>query len=155
LINGLNHITLATHDVARSFIFYTDMLGARPLARWDKGAYLLLADVWLCLSLDRDAPPPAANYTHIAFGVRDDNFAAMVEKLQNAGVIEWKTNTSEGASFYFLDPDGNRLELHDGDWKSRLAHYRQNPPPGMVFYPAADASTDIKPSRPQTPRSEN
>ncbi|WP_073953191.1 fosfomycin resistance glutathione transferase [Thalassospira sp. TSL5-1] len=149
MIRGLNHITFATRDLAGSFAFYTGVLGARPLARWDEGAYLLLGDVWLCLSLDPQSLPPATSYTHLAFDVDPADFAAMRQKLHDAGAREWKTNRSEGASVYFLDPDGHRLELHEGNWQSRLDHYRQNPPPGMVFYDTVE--TPIVPdASPQT-----
>jgi catechol 2,3-dioxygenase-like lactoylglutathione lyase family enzyme len=48
-------------DVDRSYRFYVETLGSRPLARWSKGAYLLVGDLWLCLTLDertRSSPLP-------------------------------------------------------------------------------------------------
>jgi glutathione S-transferase fosA5 len=36
--SGVNHITLSVRDVDRSFGFYVETLGAKPLARWSKGA---------------------------------------------------------------------------------------------------------------------
>jgi catechol 2,3-dioxygenase-like lactoylglutathione lyase family enzyme len=47
MISGVNHITLSVGDVDRAFRFYVETLGARPLARWSKGAYLLAGDLWL------------------------------------------------------------------------------------------------------------
>lgn len=47
----------------------------------------------------------------------------------------WKDNKSEGQSFYFLDPDGHKLELHVGDLASRLAQCREKPYSGMRFGP--------------------
>jgi catechol 2,3-dioxygenase-like lactoylglutathione lyase family enzyme len=37
MISGVNHITLSVRDVDRSFGFYVETLGAKPLARWSKG----------------------------------------------------------------------------------------------------------------------
>lgn len=42
-------------------------------------------------------------------------------------------NKSEGQSFYFLGPDGHKLELHVGDLVSRLAQCREKPYSGMRF----------------------
>lgn len=47
-----------------------------------------------------------------------------------------RDNRSEGASFYFLDPDGHRLEAHVGDLASRLRTCREHPYAGMRFYPS-------------------
>lgn len=78
---------------------------------------------------------PAAEYTHFAFTVGASDFAALVQRLRAAGVAEWRDNRSEGASFYFLDPDGHKLEAHVGDLASRLQAYRAKPYAGMQFYP--------------------
>nr|EKU2858816.1 hypothetical protein [Enterobacter roggenkampii] len=55
-----------------------------------------------------------------------------VSDLQKS-VTVWKQNKSEGASFYFLDPDGHKLELHVGSLAARLAACREKPYAGMVF----------------------
>ena len=76
---------------------------------------------------------PAADYTHYAFGIAAADFARFAAQLRAHGVREWKQNRSEGDSFYFLDPDGHRLEAHVGDLRSRLAACRQAPYAGMRF----------------------
>jgi catechol 2,3-dioxygenase-like lactoylglutathione lyase family enzyme len=119
----------------RSFSFYTTVLAARPYARWDTGAYLGLGSLWLCLSLDgQRAVATRPDYTHFAFGIAQADFAAFVARLRAQGVPEWKTNRSEGDSFYFLDPDGHPLEVHVGDLHSRLAACRAQPYAGMRFF---------------------
>ncbi|NVZ68599.1 fosfomycin resistance glutathione transferase [Pseudomonas costantinii] len=136
MLSGLNHLTLAVTDLDRSVGFYRNVLQLRLDATWDNGAYLSLPGLWLCLSLDPSRhSAPAADYTHYAFTVDVRDFAALVERLQSAGVQEWRDNRSEGASFYFLDPDGHKLEAHVGDLASRLQACRVKPYAGMKFYP--------------------
>lgn len=137
MLTGLNHLTLAVSDLPRSLAFYHSLLQLRLEATWDAGAYLSLPGLWLCLSLDPQRQAPAvADYTHYAFGVGAADFAALVQRLCEARVPEWRDNRSEGASFYFLDPDGHRLEVHVGDLASRLRACREHPYAGMRFYPA-------------------
>ncbi|WP_321861139.1 fosfomycin resistance glutathione transferase [Pseudomonas paraveronii] len=136
MLTGLNHLTLAVTDLPRSVSFYHDLLQLRLDATWDHGAYLSLPGLWLCLSLDPLRPSaPAAEYTHAAFTVGADDFAALAQRLRAAGVVEWRDNRSEGASFYFLDPDGHKLEAHVGDLASRLQACCAKPYAGMQFYP--------------------
>lgn len=133
-VSGLNHITLAVADVERSLAFYRDVLGCVVRAVWADGAYLEAGPLWLCLSRDnhvRSSPHP--DYTHIAFSVSEADYGAMSERL-TAECIIWKDNRSEGASTYFLDPDGHKLEIHLGALETRLSHYRENPSKGVRVF---------------------
>lgn len=132
MLTGLNHITLTCTDLDRSLSFYQQLLGLRLHLRWETGAYLTLADVWICLSVDSAAP--AQDYTHIAFTVSPDTIGGWRDKLVEGGARIWKDNTSEGDSIYFLDPDGHKLELHAGDLQSRLAAARKSGYVGAQFH---------------------
>lgn len=135
MLTGLNHLTLAVRELERSVDFYQRLLGFRPHARWDAGAYLSLGDLWLCLSLDPLKPArPAPEYTHYAFSIAQEDFGAFLHQLRDHGVSEWRRNRSEGDSLYFLDPDGHKLEAHVGDLASRLAECRARPYAGMRFF---------------------
>jgi catechol 2,3-dioxygenase-like lactoylglutathione lyase family enzyme len=131
MLRGLNHITIAVNDLERSFNFYVHLLGMTPHVRWDKGAYLSLGDVWFCLSCDQ--AKPSQDYCHIALDIAENNFNSFAEKLRAAKVIEWKQNTSEGHSLYFLDPDGHKLEMHSGNLQTRLESLKAKPYQGLVW----------------------
>jgi catechol 2,3-dioxygenase-like lactoylglutathione lyase family enzyme len=137
MLKGLNHLTLAVSNIAGSIDFYHHLLGLPLHARWDSGAYLSCGDLWLCLSLDAQRHYIASqesDYTHYAFSIDENDFAAFVARLTQAGVTSWKENKSEGESFYFLDPDGHKLEAHVGNLAQRLAACRAKPYKGMVFF---------------------
>lgn len=122
-------------DLPRSLYFYEDVLGGRLKARWRDGAYLELGSLWLCLSVDAlKSAEPAPHYTHAALSVAQHEFAATVQRLRAAQVLSWKDNRSEGDSFYFLDPDDHKLELHVGDLHTRLAQCRLQPYADMTFF---------------------
>lgn len=131
MLQGLNHITIAVSDLARSLIFYTEFVGMKAVVRWDFGAYLTLGDVWFCLSCDQVSP--GQDYSHIAFDIAAEDFALFTKKLKDAGIVEWKQNASEGPSLYFLDPDGHKLEAHCGDLQSRLAALKNKPYAGLIW----------------------
>lgn len=133
-ITGLNHITLAVGDVQRSLAFYRDILGCTVRALWADGAYLEAGSLWICLSRDthvRTAPHP--DYTHIAFSVSEDTYSSLRERIMSEAPI-WRDNRSEGASTYFLDPDGHKLEIHLGSLATRLDHYRADPSKGVQIF---------------------
>ena len=118
---GVNYVTFAVADLDRAVRFYVEGLGLALRKHWAKGAYLEAGSFWIALSPDplaRREPHP--DYTHVAFDVSQADFAAMVQQLLAAGARRWKDNRSEGDSFYFLDPDGHRLEIHVGNLETRL-----------------------------------
>ena len=126
MITGMNHITLAITDIEQSFHFYRDILGLKPLCRWDKGAYFLVGNFWFCLNVDEKREPNPC-YTHYAFSVSKTDFNAMSRRIIDSGAAIFKDNTSPGDSLYFLDPDQHKLEIHVSDWQERIATKKANP----------------------------
>lgn len=132
LISGLNHITLAVRDIEESFVFYKNVLGLKPLVKWNQGAYFLIdqknttdARFWFCLNVDKNSNP-SASYTHYAFTVAKKDFSEMAQRIVTSGATIFKENTSPGKSLYFLDPDGHKLEIHVGDWQKRIEAKKTN-----------------------------
>ena len=120
-IRGVNHITLCVSDLDRALGFYRDVLGARVKAGGPSAAYLELGHLWLCLEC-ADLVQPGSDDSHIALDCTQDDFEALSTRIRAAADI-WKENRSEGASIYFRDPDGHKLELHVGTLQDRLDHY--------------------------------
>lgn len=135
-IKGLNHITIAVKDLEVSFPFYRDVLEFKPIMKSTRNAYFLAGDLWFCLDQDSTTrKEPLPEYTHFAFSVDQSEFGKVSEKLKTYDVKVWKENKSEGDSIYFLDPDGHKLEIHVGNWKSRLESVKQNPwEKGIQFF---------------------
>ena len=69
----------------------------------------------------------AAGIFHIAFNVPAARFEDAAASIRASGAAVWQDNRSEGASLYFLDPDGHKLEIHAGDWRTRLAGMKKEP----------------------------
>lgn len=135
MIQGINHITLSVHNLEESIIFYTQTLGCKRIAQWQKGAYLLAGNLWLCLLLDaKTRSSPLPEYTHIAFQVGKENFSAIATNIKKAGATIWQENTSEGDSLYFLDPNGHKLEIHATTLSERISACKKTPYEAMVFF---------------------
>ena len=133
MITGISHATFAVSNLERSLRFYGDLLGLTPVVRWDEGAYLTAGGFWICpLTLDPPAGQATNNfsYTHFAFAVPPGEFAALHQKLLALDTEEWQPNTSPGESFYFLDPDGHKLEIHARTLDDRLARCAKTPSRG-------------------------
>ena len=132
MFQGLNHITIAVRDINKSFDFYVKILGLKPHAKWSKGAYLTLGDLWFCLNLDNSMP--ANDYSHIALDIKEKDLEKMKNYLQKDDIKEWQTNSSEGKSLYILDPDEHKLEIHVGNLKSRLKTMKNENFPNLELF---------------------
>src|SRR5688572_16985356 len=98
MITGINHINLSVRDLDEAFRFYRHVLGFRPLARWNRGAYFLAGESWVALYADpRTRRAPLEEYTHIAFTVPKEHFEAVAARIRASGASVWQPNTSEGA----------------------------------------------------------
>ncbi len=135
MITGISHATFAVSNLERSLRFYVEVLGLTRVVQWDEGAYLTAGDFWISLNRDPAATQATNNfsYTHLAFAVPPENFAALRDRLLAHDAEEWQENSSPGESFYFLDPDGHKLEIHARTLADRLAALRENPKPGMQW----------------------
>jgi catechol 2,3-dioxygenase-like lactoylglutathione lyase family enzyme len=124
MIQGINHITWNVLDIDQAFHFYTDLLGIQPIMKSNKSAYFLVGSCWCAIVLGECKTENS--YNHLAFDVLPEEFNFCVQKLKNAGVVEWKKNNTEGDSFYFLDPSGNKFELHSSTLKNRINEGKAN-----------------------------
>jgi catechol 2,3-dioxygenase-like lactoylglutathione lyase family enzyme len=126
-VSGINHITFAVGDLARSLAFYRDVLGMRVVARWPRGAYLEAGGDWFALLEGDEVDAPRADYTHVALSAFGAEYEQIAQRVRDSGATIWQQNRSEGPSLYFLDPDGHKLELHASDLAARLDEARRRP----------------------------
>jgi catechol-2,3-dioxygenase len=118
-------MTLSVHSLEKSFDFYKQTLGFKPIMRSNKSAYFLAGDLWFCIEEDPETRQgPLPEYTHIAFTISKNDYKEIAEKIRKSEVKIFKENVSEGESLYFLDPNGHKLDSHVGDWKTRLKQYQ-------------------------------
>lgn len=135
MISGLNHLNLSVSDLEASFDFYTQKLKFKPLAKWKRGAYMLAGDLWFCLSQNPNRDRHImSDYTHYAFSVSQTELDYYRQNIQQLNLILWQDNTSEGESLYILDPDNHKLELHVGNWQTRIEAVKEKPYEDMVIF---------------------
>ncbi len=132
MISGINHLTWCVSDIEETFRFYVDALSFVPVMKSEWSAYFVAGDVWIAVTKgDRRAD---SRYDHIAFHVDEAKYDECVAKLLGFGVEEWKDNESEGNSFYFLDPSGNKFEIHSSDLEARIRDGKANWGENVTWY---------------------
>ena len=123
-LTRVGHINLRVADQELSKWFYCDVLGFQ-VAEEDPdhgGVFLTLGDDFHTLDLGQHPRPEQAQkprrdqigLLHIAFQVGSyaDLREAYVSLLENGIEIDNATEHVNQRSFYFRDPDGNRLEIY-------------------------------------------
>ena len=116
----LDHFGVDVFDLDRAERFYTEVLGLTTVQRFGRHQVLLqCGNLNLALFERRDLPPRVTDRIenplgkgHHAFAVSRTDWQAAQEvfKVRNVptyGPIDWEDHDC----LYFLDPDGNLLEL--------------------------------------------
>ena len=128
MISGINHVTLSVENLDVAFDFNRDVLDFKPFAkRHGKSAYFLTGDDCAVLVQAKIRPFQGDSYAHLAFAVHPSDFKKLESQIKSSDATIWQENSSPGESLYFLDPSGNKLEVHSGDWRSRLRWLKENP----------------------------
>ena len=135
MIFGINHLTLSVNDLDESFHFYVDILGCKPIQKNPNSAYVLAGDTWVALDKSqRPQASPGTDYSHIAFSVEMAVFSEIKKRLLDYGVTDWQKNKTEGESFYFLDPNGHKLELATSNLNNRIEEAKMNWGDQIIWY---------------------
>ncbi len=120
-LDGIAFVALQTVDVERAAAFYRDVLGfvAEPKAELPRaGVHAIVRSasgqrIALCAAGDVPLPPDMGRHT--AFGVTSEAKAAIVRRLEAAGIevlrYEEDRPAERAENCYFLDPGGNRIQL--------------------------------------------
>ena len=131
-VTELDHIVLNVRDIDRSLNFYTGVLGLRPerLAQFRSGEVRFpsvrinertIIDLFPTKegALPRDVPAEKANgnLNHLCLVISKDEFSEIVSYLRErqiaireGPVSRWGAR-GRATSVYFLDPDGNEVEI--------------------------------------------
>ena len=120
-ISKVGHVVLGVRDPQASVKFYTEALGMEEVNLLELGdmkmAFLSFGerdhDIAL-LQVPEDEPVGSSGFTHTALEIEggEDQLKELYQKLKDYGAtVEMTADHVITKSFYFLDPDGNRLEL--------------------------------------------
>ncbi len=120
-VSKVGHVVLGVRDPRASVKFYTEALGMEEVNLLDLGgmqmAFLSFGerdhDIAL-IQVPDDEPVGSSGFSHTALEIEggEDQLKELYQRLNDYGTrVEMTADHVITKSFYFLDPDGNRLEL--------------------------------------------
>ena len=120
--HGVLHFSLPVTDLDRSRKFYQGVLGMKVVEQSLRMVFLQTGDDFIILAKGNDLMKYDSSKTtpvHHAFKVKPDEFQSSIDDLRKNGVEvfnieERNTGVFWGPQAYFLDPDGNKLEIYGG-----------------------------------------
>ena len=130
-ITALDHIVLNVRDIDRSLKFYTEVLGLGgervdefragkvgfPSVRIDSATIIDLFPQHNAAASESPVAKAEGNLNHFCLVVEPHDFTGIVEYLKERGVAVQRGPISrwgargQATSVYFLDPDGNEIEI--------------------------------------------
>jgi len=133
VVTGLDHVTAPVRDLQRAFRFYTEVLQMEPAKppppaevtarrraegtlRWPSANVRYPSGPEISLfEFDRGFAEWDQDHPHIAMAVRAEHIDVCAERLRACNIPfdgPSRRGPAGGASLYFNDPDGNKLEFH-------------------------------------------
>lgn len=120
--SGIDHVALSVRDLEKSLEFYTKVIGLKISEReYQKPGteYFLDCGSSLIGLIQGDEADGVHKLqdgglggNHVSFRVETKNFDQFCDELKNHGVtITYMKKRERSWSLYFLDPDGNKLEI--------------------------------------------
>lgn len=119
-LQGLDHIALTVTDVARSEVWYHDVLGLERVhaEAWDYPVIMMANGSGVALfngSIPNPADAPNSRETrtmrHFAFRVDRPNFDLAIERYKALGIPYDVQDHNICLSVFVTDPDGYEVEL--------------------------------------------
>ncbi len=120
--HGVLHFSLPVTDLDRSRKFYEGLLGMKVLEQSARMVFLQTGDDYIILAKGSEPlkyDSPQSTPVHHAFKIKPEDFEASIDELREGGVEVFNIEDRNqgvfwGPQAYFLDPDGNKLEIYAG-----------------------------------------
>jgi catechol 2,3-dioxygenase-like lactoylglutathione lyase family enzyme len=120
--HGVLHFSLPVTDLDRSRKFYEELLGMKVVEQSPRMVFLQTGDDYIILAKGSEPlryDSPQSTPVHHAFKVNREDFEPSIDELHKNGVEVFNIEDRNqgvfwGPQAYFLDPDGNKLEIYAG-----------------------------------------
>lgn len=120
--HGVLHFSLPVSDLDRSRKFYEGLLGMKVIEQSPRMVFLKTGENYFILAKEKEPvkfDSAKSTPVHHAFKVTPEDFEPSIKFLRENGVEVFNIeNRNEGVFWgpqaYFLDPDGNKLEIYAG-----------------------------------------
>ena len=119
-LEGIDHVALAVRDVARSVVWYQEVLGLERLHEEAWGDYPAVVGIGgtaiALFPVQGSDPKPRPDrdvlaMRHLAFRANAENFARAQRELTDGGVEFEFQDHGIAHSIYLHDPDGHEIEI--------------------------------------------
>ena len=120
--HGVLHFSLPVTDLDRSRKFYEGVLGMKVVEQSPRMVFLQTGEDFLILAKGNDPlkyDSSKSTPVHHAFKVKPEDFESSIAELRKHGIEVFNIEDRNqgvfwGPQAYFLDPDGNKLEIYAG-----------------------------------------
>jgi catechol 2,3-dioxygenase-like lactoylglutathione lyase family enzyme len=124
---GVLHFSLPVTDLDRSRQFYEGVLGMKVVEQSARMVFLQTGEDFLILAKGSEPlryDSPKSTPVHHAFKVKPEDFEPSIADLCKNGIEVFNIEDRNqgvfwGPQAYFLDPDGNKLEIYAGPGAKR------------------------------------